>query len=194
MPSGIRFALSLTAAAALMLACGSDPTGEGSSGYDEHSLGWGREIADEVRDSEYPEGELFYILCPDLNDEGEPEEGVPWTFYYAAPSDTTNVLAVIVEYYTGNTTTVWQTETTVPFVDMPDYDDAGPWVSAARDTLGSEYSQWEEYALNVQGNNYPDFPLVLYVAILQFMSPDSTDQLSVIMDADESSVLLVVNY
>ncbi len=196
MPSSFRLTLCIVAGILLVAACGSDPSGSGNSGYGEHSLGWGREIADGVRDSEYPGAELFYIVCADLNSEGLPEEGIPWFFYYAdsASSDSNNVLAVSVEYYTGSPTSFWQSDVTVPLTGLPEYNDAGPWVTAARDSLDSGYSGWNEYTLNVQGNDYPEFPMALNLALIQYMSPDSTEQLTVIVDADENTVLDVIEY
>jgi hypothetical protein len=193
MPSTTKALFSVAAAGLLVMACGSDPSG-GGGGFAEHSLGWAREIAHGVRNSEYPEGELFFILCPDINDQGEAEEGVPWLLYYAAPSDTANILAVMVEYYTGNPSISWQSATPYPLVELPDYNDAEPWIGAARDSLGTAYSDWEEYTLNVQGNTYEEFPLVLNVAVIQFMSPDTTGQVSVIVDADNDNVLLWLEY
>ena len=192
MSSRYMSAICLLSSILLALACGSDPSGSGGSGG-EHSLGWGQDLADQVRDSQYPEAELFYIACVDINDDGERETAVPWTFYYADSSDTTNVLAVIVQYI-GTTDYFWQNETTVPLSPLPDYDDAGPWLDAARDSLGADYSDWEEYALTVQGNEYEEYPLTLNVAIIQFMSPDTTEQLSAIIDADSNTLLGYVEY
>ncbi|MCD4702376.1 MAG: hypothetical protein K8S24_11020, partial [Candidatus Aegiribacteria sp.] len=114
-------------------------------------------------------------------------------FYYAEPSDSTSVLIVIVQYI-GTTNIMWEDSTSVPLGELPDYADAGPWLDAASDSMGSAYSDWEEYALVVKGNDYPDFPLVLNVAVLQFMSPDTTSQLSAIINSDNNNVLGLIEY
>lgn len=191
MISYFKVTMSLLAAVLLVFGCGSDPTGVFIP--DDHSLGWGLALAGEVRDSEFPDGVLFMVSCIDINDEGEPETAIPWQFYYAETSDSTNVLIVMV-HYTGTTNHLWEDSTSVPLGQLPDYDDAGPWVSAARDSMGSTYSDWEEYALVVKGNDYPEFPVVLNVAVLQFMSPDTTGQLSVILDSDNDNVLGIIEY
>ena len=159
----------------------------------EHNLGWGLNLADAVRDVQFPDGVLFMVSCIDINDEGEPENAIPWQFYYAETSDSTNVLIVMVQYI-GTTNYIWEDSTSVPLGKLPDYDDAGPWLDAARDSMGSAYSDWEEYALVVKGNDYPEFPVVLNVAVLQFMSPDTTGQLSVILDSDNNNVLGIIEY
>ncbi|MCK5116490.1 MAG: hypothetical protein KAR44_07800 [Candidatus Aegiribacteria sp.] len=182
--------LSLLAAVLLAASC-SDPTG--AIIPDDHSLGWGQALADAVRDSEFPDGVLFMVSCIDVNDEGDPETAIPWQFYYAEVSDSTSVLIVMVQYI-GTTNHIWEDSTSVPLGSLPDYASAGPWVSAARDSLGSAYSDWEEYALVVKGNEYPEFPVVLNVAVLQFMSPDTTSQLSVILDSDNDNVLGMIEY
>ncbi len=176
----------------MVFGCGSDPTGGGLI-PDEHTLGWGRNLANAVRDTEFPDGELFMASCVDLNDEGKPETGFPWMFYYAEPSDSTNVLIVLVQYI-GTTNCIWEDSTSVPLGGLPDYDDAAPWLDAARDSMGTAYSDWEEYALVVKGNDYPEFPVVLNVAVLQFMSPDTTSQLSAILDSDNNNVLGLIEY
>lgn len=188
MPSIFRAFLAISAACLLVVGCGSDPSGSGGPGGDEHSLGWGMDLADGVRDSELPNGELFYIACIDVNEEGEPETNIPWQFYYAVPSDSTNLLIVVVQY-NGMTTHYWETETALPLVSLPDYDDAGPWLTAVSDTLGAEFDDWEEYALMVKGNDYPEYPQVLNVAIIQYMSPDTTEQLTAIVNADNDTFL-----
>ncbi len=185
-----RVILSLLAAVLLVASC-DDPTG--TVILEEHSLGWCCVIANEVRDTEFPEGVLFMVSCIDINDEGEPESAIPWQFYYAETSDSTNVLIVMVQYL-GTTNHFWEDSTSVPLGALPDYDDAGPWLDAARDSMGSDYSDWEEYALVVKGNDYPEFPVVLNVAVLQFMSPDTTSQLSVILDSDNDNVLGIIEY
>ncbi len=190
MISYFKVVMSLLAAVLFAASC-NDPTG--AIIPDDHSLGGGLALADAVRDSEFPEGVLFMVSCIDINDEGEPETAIPWQFYYAETSDSTNVLIVMVQYI-GTTNYLWEDSTSVPLGQLPDYDDAGSWVSAARDSMGQEYSDWEEYALVVKGNDYPEFPLVLNVAVLQFMSPDSTGQLSAIINSDNNSVLGIIEY
>jgi len=185
-----KVALSLLATVLLAASC-SDPTG--AIMPDDHSLGEGLALADAVRNSEFPEGLLFMVSCIDINDEGEPETAIPWQFYYAETSDSTNVLIVMVQYI-GTTNFLWEDSTSVPLGQLPEYDDAGSWVSAARDSMGQEYSDWEEYALVVKGNDYPEFPLVLNVAVLQFISPDSTGQLSAIINSDNNNVLGLIEY
>ncbi len=185
-----RVVLSLFAAVLLAASCG-DPAGVIVP--NEHTLGWCQDLADEVRDSEFPAAGLFMVSCIDINDEGEPETAIPWQFYYAETSDSTNVLIVMVQYI-GTTNHIWEDSTSVPLGSLPDYDDAGPWLDAARDSMGSAYSDWEEYALVVKGNDYPEFPVVLNVAVLQFMSPDTTSQLSVILDSDNNKVLGIIEY
>lgn len=190
MISYFKAVISLLAAVLLAASC-NDPTG--AIIPDDHGLGWGLALADAVRDSEFPEGVLFMVSCIDINDEGEPETAIPWQFYFAETSDSTSVLIVMVQYI-GTTNYLWEDSTSVPLGQLPDYDDAGPWVSAARDSMGAAYSDWEEYALVVKGNEYPEFPLVLNVAVLQFMSPDSTGQLSAIINSDNNSVLGLIEY
>ena len=185
-----RVIFSLLAAVLLAASCG-DPTG--AIVPDDHSLGWGRALANAVRDSEFPAGVLFMVSCIDVNNDGDPETAIPWQFHYAEASDSTNILIVMVQY-TGTTNHIWEDSTSVPLGKLPDYTDAGPWVSAARDSLGSGYSDWEEYALVVKGNEYPEFPVALNVAVLQFMSPDSTEHLSVILDSDKNNVLGIIQY
>ncbi len=189
--SYLRVILSLLAAVLLVFGCGSDPAGIVVP--DEHSLGWCCVIANEVRDTEFPEGVLFMVSCIDINDEGNPETAIPWQFYYAETSDSSNVLIVMVQYI-GTTNHFWEDSTSVPLGALPEYDVAGPWLDAARDSMGSTYSDWEEYAMVVKGNDYPDFPLVLNVTVLQFMSPDTTDQVSVILNSDNNDVLLIIDY
>jgi len=183
--------LSLLAAVLLVLGCSSDPAGIILP--PEHSLGWGLNLANPVRDSEFPAGELFMLSCADINDEGKPETGFPWMFYYAEPSDSSNILIVFVQYI-GTTNYVWEDSVSVPTGELPEYADAGPWLDAARDSMGSVYSDWEEYSLIVQSNDYPEFPLALNVAILQFVSPDTTSQLTVILDSDNDNVLGMIEY
>lgn len=190
--SYMRVVLSLLIAGLLAYGC-SDPTGTGVLLPDEHSIGWGLAIADSVRDIEFPEGLLFMVSCIDINDEGECETAIPWQFYYAETSDSTNILIVMVQYI-GTTNIFWEDSTSVPLGELPDYEDAGPWVSAARDSMGSQYSDWEEYALLVKGNDYEEFPWVLNVALLQFMSPDTTQQVSAILDSDNNNVLAIIEY
>jgi len=186
-----RVILSLLATVLLVFGCGSDPAGVIIPA--EHSLAWGLNLANPVRDSEFPDGVLFMVSCIDINDEGKPETAIPWQFYYAEPSDSSNVLIVMVQYI-GTTNYFWEDSTTVPLGELPDYDDAGPWLNAARDSMGSAYSDWEEYALVVKGNDYPEFPVVLNVAVLQFMSPDTTSQLSAVIDSDNNNVLVLIEY
>ncbi|MFO8183101.1 MAG: hypothetical protein R6U39_02900 [Candidatus Aegiribacteria sp.] len=185
---------SLIAAAGLVLfGCGSDPAGSGGLLPDEHSIGWARNLADPVRDLELPDGVLFMISCIDINDEGQPENLIPWQFYYTEPSDSSDVLIVMVQY-TGTTNHFWEDDTSVPISELPDYDDAGPWVNSARAGMGQGYSDWEEYALIVKGNDYPEFPMALNVAVLQFMSPDTTEQLTAIINSDTDSLLAIIEY
>ncbi|OPL19238.1 MAG: hypothetical protein AVO35_11715 [Candidatus Aegiribacteria sp. MLS_C] len=193
MPRILRVTACLLASGLIVAGCGDDATGPGGILPDDYSLGWGREIADGVRDSEYPEGYLYMISCIDVNDSGEPETAISWQFNYGAPGDSNNVLIVIVQYI-GTTNTLWESDPTVPDGELPDYDDAGPWVEAAREQLGSQYGDWEEYALLVKGNDYSQFPWVLNVAVLQFMLPDTTEQMTAVIDADTDSVLVVFNY
>ncbi len=185
----------LMATALLVFACGSDSTGPSGGGttYGTYSLGWGQDLADPVRDAQLPNGDLFAISCVDINDEGNLEFGIPWQFYYVDPADTTSMLIVMV-LYTRNTTYLWEDSSTVYSTELPDYNDAGPWVDAARDSMGPNYDDWEEYALTVVGNPYTQFPWVSNVAILQFMSADTTDQASVILDADDNQVLQIIDY
>ena len=186
----LRISLSLFITCMLIIACGNDPTGITG---DDHSLGWGLALADAVRDVQFPDALLFMISCIDINDEGDPETAIPWQFYYAEPSDSTSILIVMVQYI-GTTNYIWEDSTSVPLGALPDYTDAGPWLAAARNSMGSAYSDWEEYALVVKGNDYPEFPVVLNVAVLQFMSPDTTSQLSVIIDSDNDNVLGMIEY
>ncbi len=177
----------------LVMACGNNPVGsqhEGSQ-YAEHSLGWGRELAEKVRDQKLPKGDLFMISCMDVDDEGKQEFGIPWQFYFVDPADTSVALMVAVQYI-GNTTTMWEDSMAVSVTELPDYDSAGPWVTAARDTLGAEYDDWEENSLLVVANNDPDLPLVSDVAMLQFVSPDSTRLLNVVIDADDNTPLVIL--
>jgi len=187
--AGVVF--SLFAAVVILIGCGSDPTG--TLLPNEHSLGWALNLANPVRDSEFPDGKLFMVSCIDINDEGESESAIPWQFYYAELSDSSNVLVVFVQYI-GTTNFLWEDSTSVPLGQLPEYDDAGPWLDAVRDSIGSAYSDWEEYALLVKGNDYPEFPWVLNVAVLQFMSPDTTEQLSAIVNSDDNNVLAIVQY
>ncbi|MBD3276702.1 MAG: hypothetical protein GF388_00225 [Candidatus Aegiribacteria sp.] len=191
--SRLTVALCFTAAVVLVAGCGSNPSGSGGSGAAQYSLGWGRNLADQVRDTELPDGLLFMISCIDVNDEGEPETGLPWQFYYADPADSSNVLIVLVQYI-GTTNHYWEDSTNVPVTELPDYDDAGPWVEVAKDSMGTAYEDWEEYALIVKGNDYPEFPLITNVAVLQFMSPDTTEQATAIVDSDNDSFLGLITY
>jgi len=190
MKSLLIITLSLFAAILSITGC-SDPAGIITPV--ERSLGWGLNLANVVRDSEFPEGVLFMASCIDIDDEGDAETAIPWQFYYAESSDSTNVLIVMVQYI-GTTNFLWEDSTSVPLGQLPEYDDAGPWVTAARDSMGSAYSDWEEYALVVKGNDYPDFPYVLNVAVLQFMSPDTTSQLTAILDSDNDKVLGLIEF
>ena len=191
MISYFKVTMSLLAAVLLVFGCSSDPAGIILP--DEHSLGWGYNLADAVRDIQFPDGVLFMLSCADINDEGKPETGFPWMFYYAESSDSTNVLIVFVQYI-GTTNYLWEDSTSVPTGSLPDYDDAGPWLDAARDSMGSVYSDWEEYSLIVQSNDYPEFPVALNVAVLQFVSPDTTGQLTVILDSDNDNVLGIFEF
>lgn len=188
-----RIFVSFAAAVFLVLACGSDPTGSGEPSYGQYSLGWGQDLADPVRDEQLPDGVLSMITCININDEGELEFGIPWQFYYVDDSDTTEVLVVLVQYL-GTTNYLWGDTTSIPMGELPDYNDAGPWLDAARDSLGSAYDDWEEYAMTVNANPYPEFPWVSNVAIIQFFSPDTTEQVSAIIDADENDVLAIIQY
>jgi len=190
MQSFVKVLLPLFIACMLIIGCDNDPTGLVP---DDHSLGWGIALANAVRDTEFPSGVLVMASCIDINEEGDPETAIPWQFYFAEPSDSTNVLIVMVQYI-GTTNFLWEDSTSIPLGQLPEYDDAGPWVTAARDSMGSAYSGWEEYALVVKGNDYPDFPLVLNVAVLQFMSPDTTSQLTAILDSDNDNVLGLIVY
>ncbi|MBN2607740.1 MAG: hypothetical protein JXA64_01390 [Candidatus Fermentibacteraceae bacterium] len=189
----LRAAACLLAAWLLAAGCGDDSTGPGSIIPDDHSLGWGQAIADGVRDTEFPAGHLYLVSCIDVNEDGEPETAIPWQFYYGDQADSNNVLIVMVQYI-GTTNILWESDPTVPSGELPAYDDAGPWVSAAREQLGSQYSDWEEYALIVKGNDYSQFPWVFNVAVLQFMSPDTTEQMTAVIDADTDSVLVIFQY
>jgi hypothetical protein len=191
MKSLLAISLSLFAATLLVIGCDSNPASIITPV--QHSLGWGLNLANAVRDSEFPAGVLFMESCIDIDDEGNAETAMPWQFYYAEPSDSTNVLIVMVQYI-GTTNFFWEDSTSVPLGQLPEYNDAGPWVTAARDSMGSAYSDWEEYALIVKGNDYPDFPVVLNVAVLQFMSPDTTSQLTAILDSDNDTVLGLIEY
>jgi hypothetical protein len=189
----LRILVCFAGACLIASGCGDDPSGPGSLLPDDNSLGWGQDIADEVRDSEYPGGHLYMISCIDVNESGEPETGLPWQFYYGAPGDSNNVMIVMVQYF-GTTNVFWETDPTVPTGELPSYDDAGPWVEASRNQMGSQYDDWEEYALIVKGNDYPEFPWVINVAVLQFMSPDTTEQMTAVIDSDTDSVLVIFNY
>jgi hypothetical protein len=139
MISYFKAVMSLLAAVLLTASC-NDPTG--AIIPDDHSLGGGLVLADAVRDSEFPEGVLFMVSCIDINNEGEPETAIPWQFYYAETSDSTNVLIVMVQYI-GTTNYLWVVSSSVAIGQLPDYVDAGPWVSAAMDSMGATYSEWE---------------------------------------------------
>lgn len=187
----ITTAACLAAAAVLIAGC-DDPAGLGEL-LPEHGLGWGRELADSVRDEEFPEGSLCMASCVDVDDEGRAETGLPWMFVYRAQADTTDLFVVLVQYV-GTTDHYWDDSLTVPPGQLPAYDDAGPWVTAAKDSLGAAYADWEEYALLVQSNDYPQFPQAVNVAVLQFMEPDSTGQISVVLNPDQGSVLGFLQY
>lgn len=189
----LRLTAVLAASVALVISAGCDTDPAGIITPVELDLGSAIGYAKPVRDSLLPDGEMFMVSCIDVDDEGFPETGVPWQVYYADPADSSEILIVMVMEL-GATTHLWQDSTSVPLGVLPEYDHAGPWVEAAKDSLGQQYSNWEEYALVVKGNEYPDFPLVLNVAVLQFMSPDTTEQISVILDSDNDSVLGFIQY
>ena len=187
----LKVILSLLAAVLLAASC-SDPTGV-IAPPDDHSLGWGQALADAVRDTQFPDGLLFMVSCIDINDEGDPETAIPWQFYYSDSLGSDSVLIVMVQYI-GTANYIWEYSSSAPLGFLPDYASAAPWLDAARDSMGSTYSDWEEYALVVEGNDYPDYPLVLNVAVLQFMSPDTTGQLTVILDSDNDKVLGIFEF
>jgi hypothetical protein len=167
--------------------------GDGDGDGDGHSLGWGRNLADAVRDTELPDGLLYNIACVDVTDDGEPEENLPWQFYYAElpGGDDEDVLIVVVQY-DGSTDTFWETDSSLPPDGLPDYDDAGPWVEAAADALADEgYPDWIPRSLAVEPYDEDDFPGTENWAVLVFVPEDFQGQANIAVDADTNEVLEV---
>ena len=104
-----------------------DGDGGGDGGGDERSLVWARNLADNVRDTELPEGSLCNICCINVTDDGDSDRKAPWEFYYTEHLGCRDekVLIVSVEY-DGTTRTIWNSYFNIPPEGLPDYDDAGP--------------------------------------------------------------------
>jgi hypothetical protein len=184
--------LTLVCALGLVLAPGcASSTGDGNGDGDDHSLGWGRNLADDVRDAELPDGSLYNIACIDVTDDGEPEENLPWQFYYAElPGGPDEDVLIVVVQYDGSTDTQWDTDSGLPPVGLPDYDDAGPWVEAAAEALADEgYPDWLPRSLAVEPYDGDDFPGTENWAVIVFVPEDFQGQANVFVDADTNEVL-----
>ncbi|HUT99139.1 MAG TPA: hypothetical protein VM054_08690 [bacterium] len=183
-------ALLCTLVLALVPGCASS-TGDGDGNGDDHSLGWGRDLADAVRDEELPDGSLYNIVCIDVTDDGEPEEDQSWQFYYAElPGGPDEDVLIVTVQYNGSTFTIWETDSSLPLEGLPDYDDAGPWVEAAAEALADEgYPDWLPQSLVVEPYDGDDFPGTTNWAALGFVPPDSPGQATVAVDTDTNDVL-----
>jgi len=190
MRSSIKFltALLCTLVLALVPGCTSS-TGDGDG--DGHGLGWGRNLADGVRDAELPDGVLYNIVCADITPDGEPEENLPWQFYYAElPGEDDEDVLIVVVQYDGSTNTQWDTDSSLPPEGLPDYDDAGPWVEAAIDAMADEgYPDWLPWNLAVEPYDGDDFPGTVNWALIIFVPEDFQREAVVAVDTDTNEVL-----
>jgi len=196
MRSSIKITLALLCTLVLALAPGCDSStgdggGDGDGDGNGHSLGWGRNLADAVRDAELPDGTLYNIACIDVTDDGEPEENLPWQFYYAElPGGPDEDVLIVIVQYDGSTDTQWETDSSLPPEALPDYDDAGPWVEAAADALADEgYPDWIPRSMVVEPYDGDDFPGTDNWTALVFVPPDFQGQANVVVDADTNEVL-----
>jgi len=192
MRSSIKILLALlcTLVLALVPGCASS-TGDGDGDGDGHSLGWGRALADAVRDTELPDGSLYNILCPDITADGEPAENIPWNFYYAElPGEEDEDVLIVTVQYDGSTFVTWDTDSSLPPVGLPDYDDAEPWVDAAIEAMDAEgYSDWNPWWLFVEPYDEDDFPDTVNWTVIAFTPEDFQQEAIVAVDADTNEVL-----
>ncbi len=198
MRSSIKTLLALlcTLVLALVPGCASSTgdgggDGDGDGDGNGHGLGWGINLADAVRDAEMPDGVLYNIACIDVTGDGEPEENLPWQFYYAElPGGADEDVLIVIVQYDGSTNTMWVTDSSLPPEGLPDYDDAGPWVEAAADALADEgYPDWLPQSLFVEPYDGDDFPGTENWAVLVFVPEDYTGQANIAVDADTNEVL-----
>lgn len=192
MRNSIKILLALLCTLVLALAPGcASTTGDGDGDGDDHSLGWGRDLADGVRDTDMPDGVLYNIACAYVTADGEPEENFPWQFYYAElPGGPDEDVLIVLVQYDGSTYTLWETDSSLPLAGLPDYDDAGPWVEAAADALADEgYPDWLPMSLFVEPYDGDDFPGTVNWAILTFVPEDLQREAIVLVDADTNEVL-----
>ena len=128
----------------LILGCATGTDGDG--GYPRLSLGWAYEIAEGIRDTEFPDGELVVIIGVRLDGNGLIEEQVllydldepAWNFYFQDNDDSTGFWIIVYPdgsvasqgiYYFGYDT-------------IPTYYDAAEWVHVA-DDLVSDYEEYD---------------------------------------------------
>jgi hypothetical protein len=159
-------------------------------GNGDHGLGWALDIANPIRNAEFPGAKLFCIVCNDINDNGELEApGDIWHLFYAElPSPGDKYLDIVVSY-DGSTYELWDTDTSVPPMILPEYRDAKTWVTAARNGLDAPYSGWNVFALIVTPNEDPDYPDTINIVIIEFEPEDLSGQAIAFVDADTNEFL-----
>ena len=171
----------------LLIGCNDDTTtGPDNEGQSDHSIGWAINIANGVRDNQFGEAELIGVICADIQDNGEPEVNMPWQVFFAeVPSPDGRVLEVIV-MYDGSTTVFWENDSSLPVTPMPEYDDAGPWVTTARNGIGAEYANATALSLLVGPNEYEEYPDVANMVIINFYDDSTGTQIIALVDADDN--------
>lgn len=171
----------------LLVGCNDDTTtGPGEEDQSDHSIGWAIGIANGVRDNQFGEAELIGVICPDIQDNGEPEVNMPWQVFFAeVPSPDGRFLEVIV-MYDGSTNVFWENDSSLPATPMPEYDDAAPWIATARNGIGAEYANAIAITLLVGPNEYEDYPNVANMVTINFYDHVSGTQIIALVDADEN--------
>lgn len=173
----------------LVLGCSTGP--EGGSQYPERSLGWAYEIAEGVRDAEFPDGELIQIYGVHLDGEGLIEEQVlvqyedpVWGFYFENDEDTTAFEVVV--HPDGSTDSG---EVDYSLFTIPVYYDASEWVHIADDTvMDQEGPDWDSTfrMLAVMREPYDEGDNVAWIL---YLYPDLQLAADVYLNADTNEVL-----
>jgi hypothetical protein len=188
-----------------LLGCTSTTDGDGGGGGGgggAHGLGWAMDIADPVRDSELPSGELFWILNDNITDGGEIDDTGVWVFLYA---DRDVLLADefvgVYVFYDGSTIfydeddlegqgydpSIWD-----GLDDIPGYRDAEPWVTAADEALADNGDpEWAQRVLNVFSRTDEDFPGTDNLALFMYIDEGHMPVAIIYVDADTDDVLEV---